>query len=178
MSLSVGVYVELHTSREMLTYSPPPPHHIRIFPLPSISQFQSLMKKATAQTQSTQREAAELMAQRDAAQRKARLEQEARETKDREARKKQLLHDLEVKKKAEEEVARKEQREKDRQQSEVERQRESFSWAASLANSKPKSGQSAPNRAVKQLQEGSDKSRVSRLFEQFIQKLIHHSDIS
>lgn len=121
------------------------------------------MQKAAAQTQSSQKEATELIAQRDAAQRKARLEQEAREAKERESRKAQLLHEMESRRKAEEEAARKEQRERDRAQSEAERQRDSHSWAAALYSGKAKPGSSsssATNKPVKQVQEHSDRSRV------------------
>lgn len=126
-------------------------------------QFQKLMQKAAAQTQSSQKEAAELIAQRDAAQRKARLEQEARETKEREARKAQLLHEMESRRKAEEEAARKEQRERDRAQSDADRQRDSHSWATALYSGKGKAGSSsssATNKPIKQVQEHSDRSRV------------------
>lgn len=122
------------------------------------------MQKAALQTQSSQKEAAELIAQRDAAQRKVRLEQETRDAKEREARKAQLLRELDAKKKAEEEAIRKEQRERDRAQVNAERQQESHSWASALYTGKGKSNSgpsSATNKPVKQLQERSDKSRVS-----------------
>lgn len=115
-----------------------------------------LMKKAAAQTRSAQKETANLIAQRDAAQKKARQEQEAREAKEREARKAQLLYEMEAKRKAEAEALRKEQREMERQL-EGDRHREG-GWTPPA--SKRKAGPSVQNKAVRQVQEASDKSRV------------------
>jgi len=111
-----------------------------------------LMKKAAAQTQSAQREAADLLAQRDAAQKKAREEQEAREAKEREARKARILYELETARKAEEEALRKLQKEKDR----LLEGRPDVRWTPP----KTKAPSSVQNRTVRQVQETSDKSRV------------------
>src|ERR1700733_2798220 len=113
-----------------------------------------LMKKAAAQTQSAQKEAADLIAQRDAAQKKARQEQEAREAKEREACKARILYELETARKAEEEALRKLQKEKER----LLEGRLDGRWTPT--GSKTKTPSSIQNRTVRQVQETSDKSRV------------------
>jgi hypothetical protein len=113
-----------------------------------------LMKKAAAQTQSVQKEAADLMAQREAAQKKARQEQEAREAKEREARKARILYELETARKAEEEALRKLQKEQER----LLEGRLDGRWTP--PGSKTKAPASVQNRTVRQVQETSDKSRV------------------
>lgn len=125
------------------------------------------MQQAARHTQSSQREATELIAQ----QRKAREEQEAREAKDREARKAQVARELEARRRAlevaEDEARRRAKREQERVPMDGDR-----AWAAAALMKKGKAssggGSSSPSRAgtsktVRQAKERSDQSRVSAI---------------
>lgn len=113
------------------------------------------MKKASSQTESLRQEAAEALAKREAAQRKSRLEQEQREAKERKERQARLLYEIEAKKRADEDAARREQKEKQRESEKV------YEVPLLLQGKSKGTKSSNPNRAVRNLQEPSDKSRVS-----------------
>lgn len=123
-----------------------------------LSQFEMLMKKATAQTKSASKEAAEILAQREAEQKKARLQQEQREAKEREERKARLIREMELQKKLEEKRA----------ALEAEKERLATSGGSQTSRDRERvfasiSRPSSSKGKVKQLKEkDSDKSRVCR----------------